>query len=131
MEKLTKTIAAIDYVGAVAGIAWGLYTKSYLWTGLGVAGLGVAWYSPSTRLNVWLKRKFLSRTKISPGDDISESVASPASAPQGHEMTRKEYGFLSSPNIPIQFRVTVHHFHGIDSFQKYALYVARTFGPRR
>lgn len=54
-------VKAFDWALAAAGLGYGIYAQSYLFIGLGLFGVFLAWYRPATRIQNVLKKKIVKR----------------------------------------------------------------------
>lgn len=54
-----RRVVAVDWILAFAGIGYGIYAMDYLWIGLGVAGLLLAWLRPFAKMQEAMRRKFV------------------------------------------------------------------------
>ncbi|WP_187628601.1 hypothetical protein [Paraburkholderia sp. UCT31] len=76
MDKFIKFSRYLDFLGSLAVLGWGLYTRSPWWLVSGCVGVAVAWYAPASRINARLKKKFLG------GSPVFAAAGTSAAAPR-------------------------------------------------
>lgn len=72
MDGFIKNLRYVDYLSAAASLGWAAYTQSWLWLAFGLLSVALAWYSPSTRINL-IAQKYLVKRKSPPKKMLSPS----------------------------------------------------------
>lgn len=61
MKAILKYLPWLDWVIALSTLAYGLYTGSSLYIGLGIAGVAIATLKPANRFEKWVQSKLVAK----------------------------------------------------------------------
>lgn len=73
MKQTLKALKYVDWILAIATVAYGAYAQDPLIAGVGALGLAMAWYSPAERVKRAMEKRFL--RKAAPAPSAAADVA--------------------------------------------------------
>lgn len=83
--KVLPKLRILDWALAFATLGWGIWTLNWIWTGIGVLGVVLAWLDPGSAIKRWLERVFLGRGRR----PVAPPIAMPAVAMKNRDGDEK------------------------------------------